>query len=255
MTESTAAPDQTRLQKLLAWARTSGPNVALEVGVNFALPLLIFDLTKPHYGDVKALIASSGPPIVWSIFQLIRHRRIDAVSMLAIAGIVLGLLAFLGGGGVRALQLREKLPTVLIGLVFLGSAVIRKPLIYELARAGMKRSGSAELDRFESLRDNIQFRRVMTLMTLVWGFGLVGEAAASAAVVMAVSVHDFLIISPIMGYATMGGLSLWTFWYARRARRRGDERRAAEAAALAAQAAQAAGSATPEPSGPAASAP
>ncbi len=216
MTEPTPVPDQTRGQKAVAWLRTSGPNVALEVGVNFLLPLLVFDMAKPRYGEVKALIASSGPPIAWSLFQLIRHRRLDAVSMLAIAGIALGLLAFVGGGGVRALQLREKLPTVLIGLVFLGSAAIRKPLIYELALAGMKRSGSAELGLFESRRNDPRLRRTMTIMTLVWGFGLVGEAAASGAVVMAVSVHDFLIISPIMGYGTMGSLSLWTFWYARR---------------------------------------
>jgi hypothetical protein len=48
------------------------------------------------------------------------------------------------------------------------------------------------------------------------------------------SVHDYLIAGPLIGYGTMGALALWTFLYARRARRRGEARRTAEAAELAA---------------------
>ena len=55
--------------------------------------------------------------------------------MLVVSGIVLSLLAMVGGGGVRFLQLREKLVTGVIGLVFVGSAVVGKPLVYELVRA------------------------------------------------------------------------------------------------------------------------
>ena len=89
-----------------------------------------------------------------------------------------------------------------------------------------------ELAEFESLRDNVHFRRVMTIMTLVWGFGLVGEAGLASALVFTMSIRDYLLASPFLGYGTMGALSLWTFWYSRRARRRGAARRAAEARAL-----------------------
>ena len=82
------------------------------------------------------------------------------------------LLAFAGGGGVKFLQLRENLVTGLIGLVFLGSAAIGKPLIYQLARAGMRRNTPDKVAEFEALRDNVYFRRSMTIMTLVWGIGL-----------------------------------------------------------------------------------
>ena len=95
--------------------------------------------------------------------------------MLVLAGIALSLLAFLGGGSVKLLQLRERMVTVLIGLIFLGSAAIGKPLIYQLARATMMRRSPSELHELEALRDNVHFRRAMTVMTLVWGFGLVGR--------------------------------------------------------------------------------
>lgn len=75
------------------------------------------------------------PPILWSLVEFARRRRLDALSVLVVSGIALSLLAMLGGGGARFLQLREKLVTAVIGLLFVGSALISKPLVYELARA------------------------------------------------------------------------------------------------------------------------
>jgi hypothetical protein len=216
--------------------REHGPGVAVELVVNFLAPFLIYDYAKKDLGDVGALIASSGPPIAWSLFEFIRKRRVDAVSMLVLAGIALSLLAFFGGGGARMLQLREKLVTVLIGLVFLGSAAIRRPLIYQLARATLMRRDPSELEAFESLRDNPYFRRSMTVMTLVWGFGLLADAAVSAVLVFTLSIHDYLLVGPVVGYGAMGGMGLWTFFYARAQRRKGELR--LQRALLAAKAAE-----------------
>jgi intracellular septation protein A len=212
--------------------RERGAAVTLEVLVNFVLPFLIFDFGKPRLGDVHALMLSSAPPIAWSIIEFIRRRRVDALSMLVLAGIALSLLAYLGGGSVKFLQLREKLVTVAIGLVFLGSAAIGKPLIYQLARATIQRRSPSELESFEALKDNIFFRRTMLIMTLVWGFGLVGEAAVAASLVMVLTIKQYLIVGPVVGYGTMGALSFWTYWYSRRKRREGEARRARDAAAL-----------------------
>jgi hypothetical protein len=219
------------IAKAKTFLRERGVSIALEALFNFILPLVVYDLAKPRLGDVGALIASSAPPILWSLILLIRERRVDALSMLVLAGIALSLLAFLGGGSVKFLQLRERLVTVVIGLIFLGSAAIGKPLIYQLARATMMRRSSSELQEFEAMRDNVHFRRAMTVMTLVWGFGLVGEAAISVVLVFTLSVHDYLIAGPVLGYGTSGALGLWTFLYAREGRRRGTARRAAEAEA------------------------
>jgi intracellular septation protein A len=226
MSEETSSP----AGRAITWVRGNGRNVATEALVNFVLPLVIFDLAKPHWGDVRALIASSAPPIVWSLGLLAIKRKVDALSMLVLAGIALSLLAVLGGGSVRFLQLREKLVTVTIGAVFLISAAIRKPLIYYLARATIMRRSASEAEAFVALRENPHFRRVMTVMTLVWGFGLIAEAAVATVLVLNLSVHDYLVAGPILGYSTMGALSGWTFLYARRARRRREARRAAEEA-------------------------
>ena len=65
--------------------RTKGPAIAADIGVNFVLPYLIYSYTAPYLGDVRAPLASSIPPILWSLIEFIRHRRLDALSMLVLA--------------------------------------------------------------------------------------------------------------------------------------------------------------------------
>jgi hypothetical protein len=192
-----------------------------EILVNFVLPYVIFSYYQPTLGDVKALIASSVPPIVWSIVELIRKRRIDAISLMVIAGIVLGLLAFVGGGSVKFLQLRENLVTAIIGLLFLGSVVVKRPIIYEFARAGEARQSAEKAAAFEALRERPGFRQTMVTMTIVWGVGMLLLTAIACALVYALSIRTYLIVGPIVGNLGFGLLALWTFWYANRRRRLG----------------------------------
>jgi intracellular septation protein A len=215
------------MARVAIYARQNGGHILVEALVNFILPFVIYNYAQPSLGDVRALLASSAPPILWSLVEFARHRRLDAVSVLVVSGIALSLLAMLGGGGARFLQLREKLVTGVIGLVFLGSALIGKPLIYELARANMRRKSTAEAEQFEALQVHAGFRRTMTIMTLVWGLGLLADVAVSVVLVYVLSIREYLLVNPILGYGTMGALSLWSFLYGQRARRRGEARRAA----------------------------
>lgn len=209
--------------------RTRGPAFAADVGVNFVLPYVIYSYAAPQLGDVQALLASSLPPILWSAVEFARHRKVDALSLMVLAGIVLSLLAFFGGGGPRMLQLREKLVTGLIGIAFLVSAAIRRPLIYELARAGSARKGGAEADRLHGLRDDPLFRRSMNIMTVVWGFGLIVDVAVAAVLIFTLTIKEYMIVNPFEGYGVLGALSLWTFWFSRRSQARNDAKRAAAA--------------------------
>ena len=209
-------PGRENTVKLWSWARRNGPGVVLELLVNFLLPFLAFVVAKPLIGDVRALMAASAPPIAWAIVEFARRRRIDALSLLVLLGIALSLLAFLGGGGARFLQLRERLASAAIGLVFLSSAAIGKPLIYQLARARMKRKSPSEAHAFEALQENPVFRRAMMVMTLVWGAALVVESAISCVLVFTLTIPHYLLVNPIVGYSALGVLTAWTFWYAKR---------------------------------------
>ena len=211
----------------IAWFRKNGRHVLVEAMVNLVLPYAIYSYAEAPLGEVKALLASSAPPILWSMGEFAVRRRIDTLSILVVGGIVLSLLAMLGGGGARFLQLREKMVTGVMGLAFVGSALLGRPLIYELARANMRRTSEQDARQFEALQVHAGFRRTMTVMTLVWGFGLLADVGVSAVLVFVLTIRAYLIVNAILGYGTMGALSLWSFLYGRRAQRRGEARRAA----------------------------
>ena len=219
-----------RLAKAVAYVRSNGAKIGVEALVNFVGPFVIYSLAKPALGDAPALIASSAPPIAWSLITFIRVGRVDALSLIVLTGIALSLLAFVGGG-VRFLQVRERLVTGLIGMIFLGSAATGWPLMYHLARAATLRRSASEAKALEALRDNVHFRRTMLVMTLVWGFGLVAEAAVTSVLVFALSIRQFMLINGILGYGALAALSLWTAWYGRRRKRDGEARIAAAQAA------------------------
>jgi hypothetical protein len=138
------------------------------------------------------------------------------LSILALAGIALPLLAFFGGGGVTFLRLRERLVTAVIGLIFLGSAASGRPLMYQLARARVRTRASSEANAFDAMREHPIFRRVMMIMTLVWGTLLLAEAAISAGLIFVLSIRQYLIVSPILGWGTLSITTAWTYWFAYR---------------------------------------
>lgn len=189
----------------------------LEVLFNFLLPWVCYRLAKPHWGEVHAIMASAAPPTLWSLIEFARSRRIDAISILVLGGIALSLAGFALGGSPKLLLLRESLITGLIGLVFVGSALIGRPLIYVLARASLSRRSPEDRNEFEEESEKPEFRRVMTVMTIVWGLGLVVETGVRTVLVFSLPVGRFLIFGPVVGYATIGLLMLWTFLYVRRA--------------------------------------
>ena len=197
------------------WLRHRAPALALDLAVNFALPVVVYDLLQGRWGQVDALLASAVPPLVWAVGGFVRSRRVDALSVMAMAGIALSLIAFAGGGSARFLELREKMVTLLFGLAFLGSAAIGRPLIWPLARATMARESGEALAQFEADRDHPMLRRTIMVMTLAWGFGLVADVAVSVGLIYALPVGTYLIVGPLLGYATIGGLTVWTVWYRR----------------------------------------
>jgi len=111
-----------------------------ELGANFVAPYVVYELLEGHYGDTTALIVSALPPLFWSAYGLIKTRRLDAVSILVIGGILFTVVATAMGGSARLIQIRDALVTGAIGCMFLGSLVLEKPIMFYLARATRKRS-------------------------------------------------------------------------------------------------------------------
>ena len=190
--------------------------VAAEVVVNFVLPWLCYRIALPSMGETEALILSAAPPVIWSLLLVLCVRRLDVVSLVIIAGILLSLLAMTLGGSPRLLLLRESLITGMVGISLLVSMLLPRPLMYYLAQATTARHSPQEAAQFNLLWERPAFVRTIYVISWVWGTVLVSEALLRAFLAWSIPVDQFLLISPTIAYTVYGVLIVWTFWFVRR---------------------------------------
>jgi uncharacterized membrane protein len=190
--------------------------LAGELAVNVVGPWAVFTLLDSSLGDTKALIASALPPLIWSAIELARSRRLDALSAMVMAGILLTVVATLFGGSPRLLQIRENAVTGLIGVVFLATIWLDRPLIYHLARATYARQSPEAALRLQAFAATPKGAMFFRHITIVWGFGLILQTAILVWLAFIWPINRFLLLSPVIGYGLLGLLLLATLWYYRR---------------------------------------
>jgi hypothetical protein len=192
-------------------------HLALDLGFNLVLPWLAYKLAEPQWGEFGGLLASALPPLVWSCAELIRHRRLDALSMMILGGIGLSLFALMLGGNPKLLLVRESLISGLVGVAFLISAPFARPLVYHLARAMARRQESHDgCAAFDDWWREPGSAKMLRGITWGWGFGLTFEALLRGWLAWHWTSERFLLISPFVSYGLIGLLLLWTIWYRKR---------------------------------------
>ncbi|PLZ04400.1 hypothetical protein CY652_01695 [Burkholderia sp. WAC0059] len=198
------------------------PALVGELAVNLLLPWLAYRLAQPHWGEFGALVASAVPPLGWSLVELARFRRVDALSAIVLLGIVLSIGAMALGGGPRMLLMRESLVSGMVGVAFLLSLFAPRPLLFYLARASGAREQAGGGERIEALwRERPAFVSAMRALTAIWGVGLTGETALRAWLALTWPIERFLAVSPFISYGIYGALCAATFGYRARMRRAG----------------------------------
>jgi hypothetical protein len=220
---------------------------------DIAGPLAAYSMLRSAgLSQVSALILSGTFPAFGIVTGVIRHRRVDAVGVLVLAGIVVGTVLGLLSGSARLVLAEGSVPTAVFGLLCLGSLRARRPLIYRFALEFIGPDTPKGRD-FASLWRHQGFRHVFRLYTVVWGVVYLAEAAARIVIVETTSTSTALAVSKVMPYAVAGALVAWMVAYGRRAKREGERLAAAQAAATDATEIPATG--TPAIRTPAASAP
>jgi hypothetical protein len=184
-----------------------------ELFANFIAPYLVYELLHPQYGDVIALIASAIPPLLWSIYELIKTRRLDALSVLVIAAIIFTVGATAMGGSARLIQIRDAMVTGAVGVMFLVSLVMKRPMIFYLARATMARNTESGAAAFESIWAQPGVPKTFRTLTIVWGTGLIVMTAVMCWLATIWPINRYLLLSAPISYAMLGLIMLWSLWY------------------------------------------
>ena len=203
----------------------------MPVVFDIAGPLVAYQLLRSAgQSAVSALVLSGVFPALGVLAGLVRHRRVDVLGILVLAGIAVGTILGLLSGNARLVLLEGSVPTAMFGLFCLASLWSSRPLIYRFALEFTGADTPKGRD-FAALWRYPGFRHVFRLFTVVWGVTYLAEAVARVVIVETTSTATALTVSKVMPYAVAAALVGWMIAYGRRARRRGEQLAAAEEAA------------------------
>jgi hypothetical protein len=187
-------------------------------------------LTGNGVAAVTALVAGSAFPLAYALWDWIRAHRLNFIAGISLFFIVISAVASLVSGSTRFTLLKESFFTGVFGLVFFGSLLASRPVMFYIARESST-GGDPEMGRqWDDRWQYASFRRGMRVMTVMWGTTFIADALIRAALVFILSTSVFLVASQVLFYSMFAATLFLTIGYGRRAQRRGmAEHRAMEA--------------------------
>ncbi|RKP51547.1 hypothetical protein D7Z26_17320 [Cohnella endophytica] len=195
--------------------------------VNGIIPWALYVWLSDYMTSLAALSIATLVPLVDNLAYLAKNSKLDAFGSLMLFTFVLTLVLVGLGGSEKILLIRESMITGSVGLVFLGSLIFHRPLMFHLAKRFI---GNPD---FEGNWKYGYFRSVMRLMTLMWGIILLAEAAVRATLVFRLTTAQFLALSNLVLYGFIGIAIAWTVIYRRHSAKRLNEiKRNAEPAGI-----------------------
>jgi hypothetical protein len=196
------------------------------IGLDIAGPLITYRLCRSGgLPQVWALVLSGTPPGLGVLFDYVRWRTLEVVGVIVLGGITLSLALALISGSTKAVLLEGAAGNGAFGLVCLVSLWRRRPLLFYFIQAFYGGRHSGEGADLEVAHDSIaEVRAFFRLVTVVWGFAYVVEAAALALVVQAVSTGTALTVNKTAPWVVFALLFAWSY---RRGMRLRTQRRAA----------------------------
>jgi len=161
-------------------------------------------------GDTAALLAgtaAAGARLVW---VAARSRTISPFSAVMGAVFGVGLLFTLLTGDARFLLVKHSVMSAVIGALFLITAFRGRPLTLA-AQQSFQPAHSAELA--EAYAANPQIRHGHRVSSLVWGAGLLTEAALRLVLVYTLPLDVMVGLSTLLTVATFTTLIAWNARY------------------------------------------
>ena len=220
--EDTALANPTTRQKASKGATIL--SLTSSIVINIVLPIVLYLALKQYTtaSDFLALVISGVPPMIDGIVGVIRRKRIDLLSGIVLASILISLILIALGSSPRVYLIRESFFTAAFGLAYLASLLFKKPLAFYFARYFATGNHPENIPWFDSLWQYQEFRHSMYVITVVWGIGFLFEAAFRTFLVIMLTTEQFVLISPFILYGIIGILFFWMFLYTAQGRKKGD---------------------------------
>jgi hypothetical protein len=203
-------------------------SIAQVVVLDIAAPLAAYSLLRSAgLTAVQALMLSGVFPALGVAIDAVRHRRLEVIGALVLAGIVVGTVIGLLTHSARLMLAEGSVPTAFFGVACLVSLRARRPLMFSFALEflGPDTAKGREMRRLWQYEG---YRRVCRVITAVWGAGFLVEAVVRIVIAYNTSTGVALLSSKAMPFVWGAALSAWTVAYGSWQKRKG-ERLAAQA--------------------------
>jgi hypothetical protein len=215
--------DARRTTGTTAVRRSRVRKLAVIVIFDIAAPLVAYKLLRSDgMSAVTSLVLSGVFPAIPVSFDAIRHRRLEVIGVLVLAGISVGTVLGLVSHSTRLVLIEGSVPTGVLGVAFLGSLLARQPLMFKFA-VEFTGPDTAKGQEMAVLWQTYEgFRRIFRIMTVVWGVGFLIEAGLRVVIVFNTSTGTALAISKVTPFVFVGILLAWTFGYGKLHQRRAE---------------------------------
>jgi hypothetical protein len=184
-------------------------------GVLVALvaPIVVYALVRSSVdSDVTAFAVGAAVPVAWTLGRFAVLRKVDPFGVFGVVAFGLALVVtWLTGGSPLALEMRDSVPTGLLGLAFLVSVLVGRPLNLVLLRLfGRWQPKLAQRARTTPAGS------ANVLSTLIGALLLV-HAAVLIGLALSVSTATYLGISQPVSLTILGIGAAVVLWYRRAA--------------------------------------
>jgi hypothetical protein len=180
--------------------------------ISFAVPLLAYDLIRPHVGSSALALALAGAiPVVYTLATLAVTRRLNPVAVVGVISFGLGVLvSWASGGSALALELEDPVLFGLIGAAFLGSLAVGRPLHTVILR--WLGRGNPQYAAIASRAE----RKTSVVVTAIIGVTLLAHSAAVAVLALTQSTGTFVNLQHAVGLPVFAlGLACLLFYRSR----------------------------------------
>lgn len=170
--------------------------------------------------EFTALAVATTFPLGKGIFDIVKRRKLDPISVIVLLAIAANGIAVLMGGSPRLLLLRESLFTGAFGLACFASLLLPRPMMFHIGAHFLAGDDPLKRRRYQISWNLPEVRYTSRLITAVWGSVFVGEFLIHLILIFRLPAALVLVISPIL----LGSLTIatifWTFAYTKRVRER-----------------------------------
>ncbi|MFI6515966.1 VC0807 family protein [Spirillospora sp. NPDC050679] len=196
-------------------------NLAPTILFGVVLPFVTYGrLTDHGVGEVNALLIAAAWPAAETLGYFAVKRRVDEFGVMMLVMLLLGALSAVAYNTAELVFVKDSAITGLLGLAFLGSLFLRRPIMFYLGRKFGTDGTAAGLAHWNGLWRHPGFRRTQYLLTGVWGGAFLLEAAARVELAYLLPTDQMVLANSVLPLAVVGALVAWTTVVAKRGRAR-----------------------------------